>query len=260
MGAIEVEQPTIEIILFLVLAGFTASFIDSVVGGGGLISVPALLTTGLPPAVVLGTNKLGGTMSSLTSSISFLMSGKMDVKLVRKWFPLSLIGSVAGAYTVRLIPPDFLKPLVIILLLAVTLYTLVGNKRRNARPTAPQLTKKILLLGAVVALALGYYDGFFGPGTGSFLLFAFVMIGFDFVQAAGNAKALNFASNIGSLAAFAFMGHVNWYYGIPLALSMVAGALIGSQVAIRKGAAYVKPLFIAVTTILIGKQIWDMLV
>lgn len=252
------DHPSIEMIFFLVSIGFIASFVDSVVGGGGLISVPALLSTGLPPAIALGTNKLGGAISSLTSSISFLLSGKMDVKLVKKWFPLSLLGSVAGAYTVRLIPPDFLKPLVIILLIAVTLYTMFG-KKRAVRPTAPQLTGKIIAAGAVVALLLGYYDGFFGPGTGSFLLFAFLLIGFDFVKAAGNAKALNLASNVGSLITFALMGNVNLYYGIPMGLSMIVGALIGSRVAIRKGAGYVKPLFIAVTTILIGKQIWDML-
>lgn len=244
-------------IIFLVSIGFVASFVDSVVGGGGLISVPALLSTGLPPAVALGTNKLGGTVSSLTSSVSFLLSGKMDVRLVKKWFPLSLLGSVAGAYTVRLIPPDFLKPLVIVLLIAVTLYTLFG-KKRGARP-AVKLTKKIALAGALVALALGYYDGFFGPGTGSFLLFAFLLLGFDFVIAAGNAKALNLASNLGSLATFALVGNVNWYYGIPMGLAMIVGALLGSRVAIRKGAGYVKPLFIAVTTILIGKQLWDIL-
>ncbi|MDF2725509.1 MAG: hypothetical protein K0Q59_5186 [Paenibacillus sp.] len=248
-----------EVILFLIMSGFTAAFIDSVVGGGGLISVPALLSVGLPPAVALGTNKLGGAISSLTSSISFLASGKMDLKLVRKWFPLSLIGSVGGAYTVRLIPPDFLKPLVIILLLVVTLYTLFRKKQPPVRSKSVELSKKILIIGGAIALAIGYYDGFFGPGTGSFLLIAFVLLGFDFVLAAGNAKALNFASNIGSLAAFFVMGNVNLYYGIPMGLSMIAGALIGSRVAIRKGAAYVKPLFIVVTTLLIGKQIWDLL-
>ncbi|PYI53008.1 sulfite exporter TauE/SafE family protein [Paenibacillus flagellatus] len=252
------EHPTLDIILFLIAAGFVASFVDSVVGGGGLISVPALLWTGLPPGIVLGTNKLGGTMSSLTSSISFLMSGKMDVRLVRKWFPLSLVGSAAGAYTVRLLPPDFLKPLVIVMLVAVTVYTLFKKKGPD-RPAFTRLTTRIAVLGAVAAFAIGYYDGFFGPGTGSFLLFAFVLLGFDFVTAAGNAKALNLASNVGSLATFAFMGYVNPYYGVPMALAMVAGALVGSRFAIRKGASYVKPLFVGVTALLIGKQIWDLL-
>ncbi|GAA3402839.1 sulfite exporter TauE/SafE family protein [Paenibacillus hodogayensis] len=252
------EQPSLEMILFLLSVGFVAAFVDSVVGGGGLISVPALLWTGLPPAVVLGTNKLGGTISSLTSSVSFLLSGKMDIRLVRKWFPLSLLGSVAGAYTVRLIPPDFLKPLVVVMLVVVTLYTLLV-KKRTASSSAPRLSGKMIAAGALVALILGYYDGFFGPGTGSFLLFAFLLLRFDFVVAAGNAKALNLASNAGSLVTFALMGNVNLYYGIPLGLAMLAGALIGSRVAIRRGAGYVKPLFVAVTTLLIGKQIWDLL-
>lgn len=252
------EQPSFEILIFLITAGFVASFIDSVVGGGGLISVPALLAAGLPPGIALGTNKLGGTMSSLTSSLSFLLSGKMDLRLVKKWFPLSLLGSAAGAYTVRLIPPDFLKPLVIVLLITVTVYTLFKRKG-PVRSGSPKLTVKTIAAGGLVALAIGYYDGFFGPGTGSFLLFAFVLLGFDFVTAAGNAKALNLASNAGSLAVFAGMGYINFYYGVPMALAMIAGALIGSRVAIRKGAAYVKPLFILITALLIGKQLWDML-
>lgn len=255
------EHPSIELILILLTVGFVASFVDSVVGGGGLITLPALLSVGLPPAVALGTNKLGGTMSSLTSSLSFFMSGNMDMRLVKKWFPLSLLGSVAGSYTVRLIPPDFLKPLVVVMLIAVAVYTLLRKKSAFQKGDAagPRLTGRILAAGGLAALALGYYDGFFGPGTGSFLLFAFLLLGFDFVRAAGNAKALNFASNVGSLATFAVLGDVNLYYGLPLGLAMIAGALVGSRVAIRRGASYVKPLFVAVTAILIGKQLWDLL-
>ncbi|MBD2863429.1 TSUP family transporter [Paenibacillus sp. IB182363] len=181
------EQPSFEILIFLITAGFVASFIDSVVGGGGLISVPALLAAGLPPGIALGTNKLGGTMSSLTSSLSFLLSGKMDLRLVKKWFPLSLLGSAAGAYTVRLVPPNFLKPLVIVLLIAVTVYTLF-KKKGPVLSGNPKLTVKTIAAGGLVALAIGYYDGFFGPGTGSFLLFAFVLLGFDFVTAAGGRQ------------------------------------------------------------------------
>ncbi|MNI90396.1 hypothetical protein D3C73_1479130 [compost metagenome] len=108
-----------------------------------------------------------------------------------------------------------------------------------------------------MALVIGFYDGFFGPGTGSFLIFAFLMLGFEFVTAAGNAKVLNFASNISSLLTFIALGSVSFYYGLLLGVPMVAGAIIGSKVAIRKGAGYIRPLFITVTVILIGKQIWD---
>lgn len=254
----ELSNLSIQMLLFLIVAGFAAAFIDSVVGGGGLISVPALMLTGLPPTVVLGTNKLAGTMSSLTSSISFLVSGRMNVRLVLALFPLSLAGSAIGTYIVTLVPSSFLKPLVVVLLLVITLYTLLSKKPTHDSDQV-MLTPKTKVISGIVAFSLGFYDGFFGPGTGSLLLFGFVLLGFSFVQAAGNAKALNFASNIASLVTFILLGKVNFLYGLPMGLSMIAGAFVGSQLAIRKGSTYVKPLFIVVTLLLVSKQLWDFL-
>jgi hypothetical protein len=245
-------------LLFLIGSGFVAAFIDSVVGGGGLISVPALLFTGLPPSLVLGTNKLAGTMSSLTSTVSFFSSGRIDGRLGLRLFPLSFVGAIAGAYFVHQIPADFLKPLVIVLLLAVLVYTLFKkNWGGVAMLGALGGWRGAALAGG--ALALGFYDGFFGPGTGSFLIFMYLFVGFDFVGASANAKVLNFGSNIASLATFFLLGSVNVYYGLPMGLAMVAGALVGTRLAVRKGSAYVKPLFLVVTAVLIGKQLWDMM-
>jgi uncharacterized membrane protein YfcA len=243
---------------FLIVAGFVASFIDSVVGGGGLISVPALMMTGLPPSVVLGTNKLAGTMSSLTSTISFIRSGKVNFKLVKYLFPLSLLGSAAGALVVKLMPSDFLRPIVVVLLVAVTIYTLF-RKNWGEKSTYSGITRKVALLGALAALGMGFYDGFFGPGTGSFLLFIFLTLGFDFVGAAGNAKVLNFGSNLAGMITFMSLGLVNYEYGIPMGIAMILGAIVGSRVAIRKGSSYVRPLFISVSVLMIGKQLWDLL-
>lgn len=247
-----------ELCLFLLVAGFTAAFIDSVVGGGGLISLPALLFTGLPPGLALGTNKLASTACSLTSTLAFLRSGKIDRKLVLYLFPFSFIASALGSYTVQQIPPGFLKPLVVVMLILVAVYT-VRKKDWGAESTYPGKTRKVAVLSALAASALGFYDGFFGPGTGSFLIFAFLMIGFDFVQAAGNAKVLNFASNIASVLTFMLSGMINYQYGLLMGLGMIAGAVLGSRVAIRKGTTYVRPLFIGVTGLLIGKQLWDIL-
>jgi uncharacterized protein len=251
------EHPDLIMLLFLIGAGFAASFIDSAVGGGGLISVPALLFTGLPPGLVLGTNKLAGTMSSLTSSASFLVSGKIQIRLVAALFPLSLAGSVLGTFTVKQIPTSFLKPLVVVLLIAVTIYTLCKKNWGNQSRFQGLTRKNSIILGGG-ALLLGFYDGFFGPGTGSFLIFMFLLLGFDFVGASANSKGLNLASNLGSLTTFFALKSVNIYYGLPMGLAMIAGALVGSQVAIRKGSTYVKPLFVSVTMLLIGKQLWDM--
>ncbi|NEW09222.1 TSUP family transporter [Paenibacillus sp. SYP-B3998] len=252
------EYPSLEMLFFLIGAGFLAAFIDAVVGGGGLISLPALLFAGLPPVFGLGTNKLGGTMSSLTSTSSFLLSKKVNMRLAAWLFPLSFIGAILGTYTVKQVPSDFLKPLVVCMLVVVTIYTLM-KKNWGATSTFSGLTAKTITLLICGAFAIGFYDGFFGPGAGSFLIFLFLMVGFDFVGASANAKVLNLASNAASLGTFFLMKSVNWYYGLPMGIAMIAGALIGSQVAIRKGSTFVKPLFILVTVLLIGKQVWTLI-
>ncbi|MEK3911305.1 TSUP family transporter [Paenibacillus sp. FSL H7-0331] len=252
------EFPSTDMLLFLLAAGFIAAFIDSVVGGGGLIAVPALLLTGLPPSMVLGTNKLGGTLASITSTLSFLFSGKINGKLTLALFPLSFIGAMLGTYTVHLVPSAFLRPLVVCMLVLLLIYTLM-RKNWGALMSPRPMTPTIKLATALCAFALGFYDGFFGPGTGSFLLFLFLLLGFDFVGASGNAKVLNLASNVASLLAFWLLGSVHIGYGLPMGVAMIAGALVGSRLAIRHGASYVKPLFIAVTTLLIGKQLYDLI-
>lgn len=249
---------SIQMLLFIMIGGFLAAYVDSVVGGGGLIAVPVLLAAGLPPAVALGTNKLAGTMSSLTSTVSFLRSGHIDLKTVRGLFLLSAAGAILGTTVLRSIPSDFLKPLVVVMLIVITAYTLV-RKNWGSRLTFEGFTAKTAALMGIAAFAIGFYDGFFGPGTGSFLIFAFLMLGLDFVKAAGNAKVLNFGSNLASLGTFILLGSINFRVGIPMGIAMICGSLLGSRMAIRKGSAYVRPLFIAVCAVLVGKQVWDLL-
>lgn len=250
------DHLNIWLIVILAACGFLAGLIDSVVGGGGLISIPALLSAGIPLHMLLGSNKLAGTLCSFTSTASFLRSGKINFRLVRVLVPFSVIGAVAGTFTVRQVPSEFLKPLVIVMLIAITLYTLF-KKAWGDVSTFSASNKRTRWIGIAAALIIGFYDGFFGPGTGSFLIFVFLMMGFEFVTAAGNAKMLNFASNVSSLLTFIALGSVNYTYGLILGIPMVIGALVGSRIAIRKGARYIRPLFITVTVILIGKQIWD---
>jgi len=252
------ENISVEVILFLMVTGFIASFVDSVVGGGGLISLPALLLTGLPPTMALGTNKMASVMGSFTSTISFLRSGKINIHLIKFLFPLSFIGSACGVITVQQIPSQFLKPLVVVMLLVVTVYTFT-RKEWGDISTYQGMTRKTAYLSGLAAFLIGFYDGFFGPGAGSFFIFAFLMIGFDFVVAAGNSKALNFASNIAAVITFIYFGSVNYYYAIPMGLSMILGAIAGSRLAIKKGAAYVRPLFLFMSILLISKQLWDVL-
>ncbi|WP_160718805.1 TSUP family transporter [Bacillus sp. USDA818B3_A] len=246
------------LLIILVVFGFLAAFIDSVVGGGGLIALPALLFTGLPPASAVATNKLAGTIGSLTSTVMFYRSGKVNIKDVYKLFPLTFIGSMIGAWTVDLINPEILKPLMLVMLAVVAVYT-IFKKNWGSVTTEKKLSFRHLALFMFLIFSIGFYDGFIGPGTGSFLIFAFLMVGFDFLKAAGNAKFLNFGSNIAALLMFMFLGHVNYAYGIPMGIAQILGAVCGSKFAIAKGSGYVRALFIVVTVLLIAKNTYDYL-
>lgn len=254
-GAYILEHLHLATFFILIPLGFLAAFVDSSVGGGGLISLPALMLAGLPPSLALGTNKLAGTMSAIASTWSYFRSGKVNLQLTKFLLPLSLIGAIVGADLVHHLPTGFLKPLVIILLIVVTIYTIV-KKDLGREKTYRKAGTKLLFGACATALIIGFYDGFFGPGTGSFLIISFVFMGFDFVEASGNAKALNLASNFGALGTFIFMESINYAFGLVLGISMIFGAIVGSQFAIRKGVAYVRPIFIIVTCFMIGQQAW----
>lgn len=247
-----------ETCIFVAVAGFVAAFIDAAAGGGGMISLPALMWTGISPLQALGTNKMAAVMGAFTSFITFVRSGRMDIPLIRKLFPLSFIGSAAGVLVVRQVPSEFLRPLIVVLLVVVVLYSLLKKDwDRDAKPR--KMTGVMLVLSMLMAFTLGFYDGFFGPGAGSFLLFSFLMLGFDFIGATANTKALNFASNLAAMIFFAGFGMINYQMGIFMGLSMIFGAYCGAKFAITKGVAYVRPVFIAVTALLIGRQLIELL-
>jgi len=248
----------ISLFIILILFGFLAAFIDSVVGGGGLISLPALLFVGLNPAAAVATNKLASTMGSFTSTIMFYKSGKLDLSAIYKLFPLIFIASMFGAYTVYLLDPEVLKPVMLIMLAVVAVYT-IFKKDWGSISTYKRLTIGRLIGFSGIIFAIGFYDGFLGPGTGSFLLFAFLLIGFDFLKAAGNAKFLNFGSNIAGLLMFMYLGQVHYVYGFAMGLAQIAGALCGTHFAIKKGTGYVRALFITVTFLLLAKNVYDYL-
>ena len=243
-------------VLLLLLFGFLGAFLNSIVGGGGLITVPALLFVGLPPVTAIATNKLAASMGNLTSMLTFLRAGKIDLKLLGPILPLVFGGSMLGAWTVNFISPDLLKPLVLIMLIAVLIYTVI-KKDWGSQEEQKKLTLKngFLFFGALVLI--GFYDGFLGPGTGSFIIFVFLMMGFDFLQASGNAKLLNFVSNLAALIMFLLLGAVNFTYGFIMGFSMILGAFAGARFALGRGTTYVRLLFIVVTTLLIAKNGYD---
>ncbi|MGM9985952.1 MAG: sulfite exporter TauE/SafE family protein [Bacillaceae bacterium] len=242
-------------ILFIMGFGFIAAFVDAIAGGGGLISVPALLFTGMPPQLALGTNKLGSTMGSFVSSMTYLRSSHADKKLLKKLIPFTVVGAIIGVFVLRLIPPDKLKPLIIFLLIGITVYTLVKKRAKDGDGHVVLTTGKFLFL-ITMACVIGFYDGFFGPGTGSFLIFSFTLVGMTFLQAGANAKILNFTSNLVSAITFVGLGMVDYKLGIAMGIGMIPGAYIGSHFAIKQGSRLVKPMFIVITVFLIGKQLF----
>lgn len=249
----------LNVIILLISFGFLAAFVDAVVGGGGLIALPALMFAGLNPTAAVATNKLAGTMGSLTSTISFYRSGQLEIRSVIKYFPLAFIGSLFGAWTVHLINPELLKPLMLIMLAAVAVYT-IFKKDWGSVAAVKNLKLTHLVLFMLLLFCIGFYDGFLGPGTGSFLIFSFLLVGFDFLKAAGNAKFLNLASNFAGLLMFAYLGQIHYVYGLLMGIAQIAGATVGSRMAIKKGSGFVRILFIIVTITLLTKNAYDYIV
>ena len=244
--------------LFLICTlGFMAAAVDAIAGGGGLISLPALLMVGVPPHLALGTNKFAASMASLNSSITFARSGKVNFSLVKWQIPFTLIGAFLGAWAVLSVSSAFLNKAVLVLILIVGIYTLL-HKNLGMENQYKGLDFPKIVIGCLFAFALGFYDGFFGPGTGSFLIFSFIALyGFDFVVASANSKVLNFTSNIASLLLFAWHGKIDFFYGIPMALFMILGSYVGTKLAIRRGAQLVKPIFIIMSLLVAAKLIYQ---
>jgi len=240
---------------------FLAGFIDSVVGGGGLIQIPAMfvLMPGVPPAAILGTNKFAAIWGTASATIQYARKVPMPWSVVLPAGVVAAGASFLGARTVSLIGNAQLKPLILVMMIAVLAYTLW--KKDFGKLHAPKLNpRQQLLTGLAVGAVIGFYDGFFGPGTGSFLIFTFVgLFGFSFLVASASAKAVNSITNFAALTYFVTSGSVLYAYAIPMAAFNVGGSLIGSRLAIAKGSGFVRVLFVVVVTALIGSFARDIL-
>lgn len=247
-------------LIFMCFAGFLAAFVDSIAGGGGIISVPAYMLIGLPQAMVNGTNKFTSTAASCTSSIKFIKSGKVDFKILKYTLPFTTIGAIIGAGTALSIPDSFLKTIISILIVFIGIYTYF-SKKLGLDENFKGYTVKNIILTSILALFIGFYDGFFGPGTGTFLIFGLVSIfGFEFTKAAANAKVINFTSNIVALTVYAIGGKIVLAYGIPVAIFAIIGAKFGTQFALKNGSKFIKPIFIIISFLTASKLIIEMLI
>lgn len=247
--------------LLLCLFSFTAGFIDAVVGGGGLIQVPALfvILPNVPAATLLGTNKFASIWGTLSAAIQYMRRVPVEWPATLAAAAVALPSSYLGARAVTVMQPTLLRPLILALLMLVLLYTLW--RKDFGRLHAPRLGHRAQLAGAALCGAiLGFYDGFFGPGTGSFLIFAYVAaFGFSFLSASTSAKLINLTTNFAAVLWFVRSGHVLYALAIPMAICNIAGALLGARLALRRGSGFVRLLFIGIVIALICRYGWDLL-
>ena len=241
------------------LASLFAGCVDAIVGGGGLILVPALfgMYPGAAPATLLGTNKGAGIWGTAWASWQFSRRVQTPCGAMLPAAAAAFAGSFAGAWVLTLASPELLRKALPFVLVAVLAYTLA--RKDLGREHAPRLAGRAQLgVACAIGAAIGFYDGFFGPGTGSFFVFLFVrLLGFDFLHASASAKLLNTATNAAALLLLASRGHVWWHVAAVLAVANVAGSLIGTRLALRHGAGFVRAAFILVVTALIAKTGWD---
>jgi uncharacterized protein len=239
--------------LFLLSASFLAGFVDSIAGGGGIVQLPALLI-GLPnspTAEVLGTNKLSAVFGTTTAAALYRKQIKPDPKVLIGMAIPAFLGSAVGALLASRIPTSSMRPMILVLLIAVAIYTWLKpdlGKLENLR----HVPKQRIQIGAIAGAAIGFYDGIFGPGTGSFLMLILVAtLGYAFITASAIAKVVNVATNVGALIVFGINGAVIWQIGIIMGFANITGAIIGSRLAIRGGSTLVRKVFLLVTIVLI---------
>ena len=245
--------------IFITFASLLAGFIDAIVGGGGLILTPALFAAfpGAAPATLFGTNKAGSVWGTAMATWQYSRRVEMRWAALLPAAAAGFAGAFAGAWTVTALSPDFLRKVLPLVLLAVLVYTLV--KKDLGRHHAPRFSGSAeVWVGSLVGLGIGFYDGFFGPGAGSFFVFLFVrLLGYDFLNASASAKLLNCATNIAAISLFAFKGHVWWHYAVTLAIANVVGSMAGTHMALKHGTGFVRGIFIVVVSSLILKTGYD---
>ncbi len=242
--------------IFLALAGFFAGFVDAMAGGGGLISLPSLIAAGLPPHAALATNKVQSAIGTSFAAYRYVRHGHVFLPIAVTAFIFSFGGSFAGAWVVMRVPGQSLEALIPILIVVVAAVTFI-RKNFGVTDTFAGASWKHFAGAALFAASLGFYDGFFGPGTGSFFAFGFVFFfGFGFVRATGNAKVANLASNYAAIVAFLLGGHIVWPVALVMGSANIAGAWIGAGLAIRGGARIIKPVFGIVLAALLVKIVF----
>lgn len=242
----------------IVVAAFAAGWVDAVIGGGGLVQLPALLLIpGISPLSALATNKFASIFGTTTSAITYRRRTRTELRSIVPVAAAALLGSAGGAALAGLLPPALLKPVVVAALIGVTVFTAVRPKL-GADAGLDAVSPRRLILAVAIGALIGSYDGLIGPGTGVFLVLALVgLLRLDFLQASAKAKVINVATNLGALAYFVPHGWVHWRLGLLLAAANLAGGYLGARTAIARGSGFVRAAFLTVSGVLIAKLGWE---
>jgi uncharacterized membrane protein YfcA len=233
-----------DVVLLLFLAALVAGFVDSIAGGGGLVTVPALLLAGMGPVEALGTNKIQSLFGSGSATLAYAAKGHVDLRSQAGSAVLSFLGAMGGAAAATLMPGDLLRAVLTVLLIVIAIYF---GFRRGLDDTDRTRRLSPLLFAIMIVPVIGFYDGLFGPGTGSFFMISFVALaGYGLLKATAHTKLLNFASNLGGFVAFALAGAVLWKVGLAMGIAQFLGARIGAGLAMKNGARLIRPLLVIV--------------
>ena len=247
----------LSLIVGLVAAATAAGFVDSIAGGGALITVSVLMLAGMPPEQALATNKLQGSFGAATAAISYGRSGLVDLRRQLPTAALAFVAGGAGAALVTALPTGLLRLALPVVLIGIALFFAL-KPGLDDRDRAARLSPA--LFGLTVVPAIGFYDGLIGPGAGAFYMLGFVMLaGHGVLRATAHTKLLNFSSNLGGLVVFALGGHALWLVGLLMGAGQILGAALGARLALRIGARVIKPLLVVTSTALAARLLWQML-
>jgi uncharacterized protein len=246
-------------IILLCIAAFCAGFIDSIVGGGGLVQLPASLVilNSFPVVTVVGSLKPPAFCGTLSAAIQYMRRVEIKWQLMTVACTIAFFAAYAGSETLTHVSNSFMKPVLLVILTAILIYTYT-RKNFGQHEEKEHSSKTELLYTCIISLVIGFYDGFIGPGAGSFLILVFIaLLGFDFLHASAHAKLVNLATNLGSITLFLFKGKILWLIALPMAVSNVAGSLIGARLAIAKGNKFIRIFFLVVMTATLLRFAYD---
>ncbi|MGC9421441.1 sulfite exporter TauE/SafE family protein [Vibrio sp.] len=252
----ELVEPTTFFILAIV--AFVAGFIDAVAGGGGMLTVPTLLSLGLPPHIALGTNKLAATFASSTAAVTYYRKALFTPRFWKRTFIATFIGAVVGTYAVDAISTEWLQKVLPLIILAAAIYTIWHKTPHTSDTHLPDTCTRTHRKQYTQGFILGFYDGLAGPGTGAFwTVSSMALYRLNILLASGLGKAMNFTSNFTSLITFAILGHIDWILGLTMGMCLMVGAFVGAHSAIRFGGKFIRPVFVFVVSVLAVKLAYD---